>query len=124
MKIAHKWLLAMAGLIAVLLLANPYALAHARPTVMVPAAESTTTTSPPLISVTFSEAVEPKFSSLMVTDEQGKKLNTATSAPLASDPKTLTLPLPSLQPGGYLVHWVSVATDGHRMEGEYKFTVK
>jgi copper resistance protein C len=123
MRIARKWFLAMVWMGAVLFFASPYALAHARPKVMVPAAESTTA-SPPMISVTFSEAVEPKFSSLNVTDEQGKKFNTASSVPLPNDPKTLTLALPSLQPGGYLVHWVSVATDGHRMEGEYKFTVK
>lgn len=109
--------------IAMLGVGNPYAMAHARPKVMVPAAESTTTT-PPVISVTFSEAVEPKFSSLNVTDEGGKKRNTASSERLPDDPKTLTLALPPLQPGGYLVHWVSVAADGHRMEGEYKFTVK
>jgi methionine-rich copper-binding protein CopC len=76
------------------------------------------------VSVTFSESIEPKFSSLNVTDEQGKQISTASSTPLPNDPKTLTLSLPPLQAGGYLVHWVSVAADGHRMEGEYKFTVK
>jgi hypothetical protein len=90
---------------------------------MVPAADSTV--SPPSsISVTFSESVEGKFSSLSVTNEQGKKVSTAASERLANDPKTLTLALPALPPGGYLVQWVSVAADGHRMEGEYKFTVK
>jgi hypothetical protein len=90
---------------------------------MVPAADSTV--SPPSsISVTFSESVEGKFSSLSVTNEQGKKVSTAASEQLTSDPKTLTLALPALPPGGYLVQWVSVAADGHRMEGEYKFTVK
>jgi methionine-rich copper-binding protein CopC len=109
---------------ATLLFVPPYASAHARPKVMVPAADSTVP-SPSTISVTFSEAIEPRFSSLNVTDEQEKKkFNTVSSAPLANDPKTLTLALPPLQPGGYLVHWVSVAADGHRMEGEYKFTVR
>jgi copper resistance protein C len=123
MKIMRKQFLAAAWMTALFLSSSPYASAHARPKVMVPAAESTTA-SPPRVSVTFSEAVEPKFSSLNVTDEQGKQINTATSTSLPDDPKTLTLALPSLQPGGYLVHWVSVAPDGHRMEGEYKFTVK
>jgi methionine-rich copper-binding protein CopC len=108
---------------AVLIFAVPYALAHSKPKVMVPAADSTVT-SPAMISVTFTEALEAKFSSLNVTDEQGKKINIASSKPVPNDPLTLTLALPPLQPGGYLVQWVSVATDGHRMEGEYKFTVK
>ena len=108
---------------AVLLFAVPYALAHSRPKVMVPAADSTVA-SPATISVTFTEPLEAKFSSLNVTDEQGKQFNTSASVAASNDPKTLTLALPTLQPGGYLVHWVSVAADGHRMEGEYKFTVK
>jgi methionine-rich copper-binding protein CopC len=103
--------------------AAPYALAHSRPKVMVPAADSTVA-SPPMISVTFTEPLEAKLSSLNVADEQGKKVNTVPSKPAPNDPSTLTLALPPLQPGGYLVQWVSVATDGHRMEGEYKFTVK
>ncbi len=101
----------------------PYSLAHARPKVMVPAANSVVV-SPASISITFSEAVEPRFSSLNVIDEHDKRLNVVTSMPLPNDPKTLTLALPPLAPGGYLVKWVSVATDGHRMEGEYKFTVR
>jgi methionine-rich copper-binding protein CopC len=99
------------------------ALAHSRPKVMVPAPDSTVP-SPPVISVSFTEPLEPKFSSLTLTDEQGTKLNTASSSAVPNDPKTLTLKLPKLKPGDYLVHWVSVAPDGHRMEGEYKFTVK
>jgi methionine-rich copper-binding protein CopC len=91
---------------------------------MVPVPDSTGP-SPEKVSITFSEAVEPKFSSINVTSADGKtKLNTAASQPVAGDPKTLTLALPTLPAGGYLVKWVSVAPDGHRMEGEYAFTVK
>jgi hypothetical protein len=99
------------------------AMAHSRPKVMVPAPDSTVA-SPPTVAVTFTEPLEPKFSSLIVTDEQGNKLNTVSSTAVPSDPKTLTLNLPVLKPGDYLVHWVTVAADGHRMEGEYKFSVK
>ena len=123
MRVTRIRLLTAISMVAGLIFTTPYAMAHARPKVMVPAPDSTVS-SPPTISVTFSEPVEPKFSSLTVTDEQGKKYNTAPSAPLPNDSKTLTLGLPTLQPGGYLVHWVSVAADGHRMEGEYKFIVK
>jgi methionine-rich copper-binding protein CopC len=118
-----KRIVNLALLNCVLFFSVPYSLAHARPKVMVPAANSVVA-SPALISITFSEAVEPRFSSLNVIDEHDKKLNTAPSMPLTNDAKTLTLALPPLVPGGYLVKWVSVATDGHRMEGEYKFTVK
>jgi len=123
MKFTRPGFAAAVLLVASLLGATPFAMAHARPKVMVPTADSTVA-SPALISVTFTESVEGKFSSLTVTNEQGKKINTAASSQLPNDPKTLTLALPPLAPGAYLVQWVSVAADGHRMEGEYKFTVK
>lgn len=123
MKFASHRIVATILLGASSLFFAPFALAHARPKIMVPAADSTV--SPPTsVSVTFTESVEGKFSSLSVTNEQGKKVNTAPSVQLPNDPKTLTLALPALPPGGYLVQWMSVAADGHRMEGEYKFTVK
>jgi copper resistance protein C len=123
MKFMHRALLSTALLAAGLFFAVPAAFAHAHPKVMVPAADSTGS-SPAAISITYSEAVEPKFSTISVTDAGGKKFSTATAMPAPNDPKTMTLALPKLPAGGYLVHWVSVATDGHRMEGQYAFTVK
>jgi copper resistance protein C len=118
-KCASALVVVWATLFAVL----PFAFAHAHPKVMEPVPDSAVA-SPAKITITFSEAVEEKFSSLAVTDEQGRKINKVASQLVSGDPKTLTLPLPPLTPGGYLVHWVSVAADGHRMQGEYKFTVK
>jgi methionine-rich copper-binding protein CopC len=123
MKFNRKSFLAVALIGAGLFFAVPSALAHARPKVMLPTPDSVGP-SPAVVSITFSEALEPKFSSINVTDEHGKKFNTASSMPAANDPKTLTLALPVLPHGGYLVHWISVAADGHRLEGEYAFTVK
>jgi hypothetical protein len=123
MKLNRKFFLAIALMSAGLFFAVPSAFAHARPRVMRPTPDSVGP-SPAMVSITFSEAVEPKFSSINVTDGQGKKFNTASSMPVADDPRTLMLALPVLPPGGYLVHWVSLAADGHRLEGEYKFTVK
>ena len=123
MKLNRRFFLPLVLMSAGLFFAVPSAFAHARPKIMLPTPDSVGP-SPAMVSITFSEAVEPKFSSINVTDEQGKKFNTASSMPAADDPKTLTLALPVLPPGGYLVHWVSLAADGHRLEGEYKFTVK
>ena len=108
---------------AAFVLSSTYALAHAHPTSMTPAADASVS-SPATVSVTFSEALEPKFSTLKVLGEDGKQRNTAAAAAVAKDPRTLTLALPALPPGTYTVRWVSVATDGHRLEGSYKFSVK
>ena len=124
MKFFHGVILSAALLGTALFFAVPMASAHAHPKVMVPAADSAGP-SPAVVSITYSEAVEPKFSTISVTDADGKKkFNTATAMPVANDPKTMTLALPTLQPGSYVVHWVSVAADGHRLEGQYSFTVR
>jgi len=123
MKFFHGVILSAALLGTALFFAVPMASAHAHPKVMVPAADSTGP-SPAVISITYSEAVEPKFSTISVTDAAGKKFSTATAMPAANDPKTMTLALPTLPHGSYVVHWVSVATDSHRLEGQYAFAVK
>jgi copper resistance protein C len=79
---------------------------------------------PNTISITFSEAVEPKFSSIQLTDEKGKPVDSGVSKPAPDDPTTLILPVPKLTTGTYVVHWANVAVDGHRLDGSYKFTVR
>lgn len=103
--------------------AVPSAFAHAHPKVMKPTPDSTGP-APSSISITFSEAVEPKFSSIRLTDEKGKAEGSEASKPVPADPKTMTLAVPKLAAGTYVVHWVSVAIDGHRLEGSYNFTVQ
>ena len=108
---------------AIALLAPVAALAHAHPKVMDPAPDSTVT-APKHVSVEFSEALDPKFSSMRLTNQGGTVVSKASSTVSAGDPKHMILDLPALSPGIYVVRWVSVATDGHRLEGNYKFTVK
>ena len=54
----------------------------------------------------------------------GKQMNTAKAAVDAHDPAIMTVPLPALSAGHYTVHWVAVASDGHRTHGDYAFDVK
>lgn len=97
--------------------------AHAHPKAMMPAANSTVT-APAEISIEFSEALEPKFSKLELTDAKGNKPGKQSSVVDSADRKRMTLPLAKLAAGVYHVHWVSAATDGHRLDGDYAFTVK
>jgi methionine-rich copper-binding protein CopC len=101
----------------------PSAFAHAHPKTMVPAPDSTGP-APSKISITFSEAVEPKFSSIKLTNIEGKPADPETSAPVPGDPTTITLAASSLPAGTYVVHWVDVSVDGHRLQGSYQFTVR
>jgi len=106
----------------IMLIAAPMAFAHAHPVTMTPAKDSTVT-APTEISIFFSEALEPKFSTLQLQDSTGMVVSKATTVLDPKDAKHLTLALPTLTPGVYTVNWVSVATDGHRMPGKYSFTV-
>ena len=99
------------------------AFAHAHPKTMVPAPDSTGP-APSKISITFSEAVEPKFSSIKLTNLDGKSADPEASAPVPGDPATITLAVPALPAGTYVVHWANVSVDGHHLQGSYKFTVR
>jgi len=104
------------------LLAATVAFAHSVPVEMTPAANSTVS-APASIVVHFSEALEPKFSTLTLTDAAGRVVNKEPSV-VSSDAKVMTLSLPALTPGVYTVNWIGVAVDAHRAQGAYKFTVK
>lgn len=109
--------------LALLLMAAPAAFAHAHPKTMTPAPDSTGP-APNKISITFSEAIEPKFSSIKLTDSEGKSVDPETSVPAPGDPTTLTLAVPKLAAGTYVVQWSNVSVDGHHLQGTYKFTVR
>ncbi|MFC5864523.1 copper homeostasis periplasmic binding protein CopC [Acidicapsa dinghuensis] len=113
----------LSTVIALSVAAAPSAFAHAHPTTMAPAPDSTGP-APSKISITFSEAVEPKFSSIKLTNMEGKSADPQSSAAVPGDPKTISLPVPTLPAGTYIVHWVNVSVDGHRLQGSYKFTVR
>jgi len=102
--------------------AAPAAFAHTHPDQMAPAADSTVA-APPAVTIHFSGDLEPKFSSITVTDAGGHVANKQSST-VGPDAKTMTLPLPTLAPGVYTANWIGVSLDTHRSQGDYKFTVK
>jgi len=108
---------------AVLTVAAIAAYAHAHPTKTTPEPNSIVS-SPAQVSIEFSEALEPKLSKIQLTSEAGAVVSKAPSSVDTADAKHMTLALPTLAPAVYVVKWVSVATDGHKLEGSYKFTVK
>ena len=99
------------------------AIAHVFPRTQVPGAGASVAP-PPEVRIVFDGPLEPAFSSLTVTDASGKQVNTAKSAVDAQDHNAISLALPALQSGRYTVHWVAVASVGHRTHGNYSFEVK
>ncbi|KAF3999909.1 copper resistance CopC family protein [Glaciimonas immobilis] len=99
------------------------AYAHAHPESQSPLAGAAIS-APQEVRITYDDALEPTFSSLIVSDAHGKQVNSAKAVIDATTHKTMRVPLPVLPTGIYLVKWVAVAADGHRTQGGYTFTVK
>ncbi len=110
--------------IAAAALAPQLAWAHAHLDKSTPAAHSAVA-SPASISATFTERLEPAFSSLSVAGADGKAVDLGKAALDPDDGKTLVLkvgkPLP---PADYKVTWKVLSKDGHKTNGQWAFTVK
>ncbi|MEQ7156460.1 copper homeostasis periplasmic binding protein CopC [Brevundimonas aurifodinae] len=112
---------ALAACAAVMLSASPV-LAHARLLSATPA-NGATVSAPRSISLTFSERFAAPFSTVEVEDGRGRAV--ALTKTVSEDGKTLggSFAAP-LAAGTYRVTWAIAAADGHRMTGNYSFTVR
>jgi copper resistance protein C len=100
------------------------AFAHAYPTHEVPGAGATVSPSPQEVAIDFDDGLEPAFSSIKVTDAQGKSVTKGKAVVDSKNAKHMSVPLKVLASGIYTVAWVAVATDGHRTQGHYTISVK
>jgi methionine-rich copper-binding protein CopC len=80
--------------------------------------------SPKEIRLTFTEAIEPRFSGIDLATGDGQAIATKPAVVDPANDRQLVLPLPSLAPGRYRVRWHVVSVDTHRTDGEYSFTVE
>lgn len=113
--------IATAAAAALTLAVAGQASAHARLVSSNPAANATVA-APATIALRFNEKLEKAFSGLDLTSGGAK---TPLKVNLAADRVTLTaVPAKPLAPGVYKVEWHAVSADGHRMTGDYDFTVK
>jgi copper resistance protein C len=97
------------------------AVAHAFLQIAIPAAGDNLKTPPAKIELHFSEPLEPAFSTIAVSDDQGRDM---AAGPIAVQDSEMDLPLKPLQPGRYRVTWHAVSVDTHRTEGKYNFLVQ
>jgi methionine-rich copper-binding protein CopC len=112
----------LAVLLCTLVIA-PFAFAHSHPVSMAPDTNATVD-APASVVMHFSGPLEPKFSSITVSNATGHVVHTTSSVVAPDDAKLMTLTLPKLPAGVYTVDWVAVSTDTHRMTGTYTFTIK
>ncbi|HGH4657545.1 TPA: CopC domain-containing protein YobA [Enterobacter bugandensis] len=103
---------------------SPSVLAHAHLEQQSPAADSLVA-SPQVLTLNFSEGIEPGFSGVVVTDAQKQVIKTGTATRDEKNKAQLTVPLKqTLAPGAYQVDWHVVSVDGHKTKGSYRFSVK
>lgn len=76
------------------------------------------------LRLTFNEDLEPAFSNVSVADASGTVVSKEKAKVDASNPRVLTVAVPKLSSGSYAVHWTVMTHDGHKVKGDYKFTVK
>jgi methionine-rich copper-binding protein CopC len=110
-------------LLPLALSAAPPAWAHAFLERASPPAGSELAISPPEISITFTEGVEPLFSTIIVRGTNGAAVSSGAPHTAPDNNRLLSVSLPKLSPGAYTVIWHATSVDTHKTEGSYQFTI-
>jgi copper transport protein len=113
---------AVAAAVAALVLPAA-AWAHAALLRTTPSASGIVDTPPREVSLTFSEAVEPRFAIISVTSCSARRQTSGPPSRDPASPDTLVVPLKRLAQGWYLVYWRVISVDGHPVRGAFTFAV-
>jgi methionine-rich copper-binding protein CopC len=79
---------------------------------------------PRQIVLTFTEAVEPLFSTIELRDPGKSVVPTGKPLSAPGNNRQLVIDLPALAGGEYTVIWHAASVDTHRTEGSYRFTIR
>jgi copper transport protein len=88
-----------------------------------PVASTLSSESPPQVTLTFTEPVEPRFATISVTDPAGAQQEAGASRHAPGRDDVLETPLRRLEQGWYLVYWRVISADGHPVRGAFTFAV-
>jgi methionine-rich copper-binding protein CopC len=94
--------------------------AHALLDHATPPVGSTVPSAPPEVSLSFTQNLEPAFSSIEVTDASGARVDQG-KARISGN--TMQIGLKALPPGSYKVRWHALSVDTHSTEGNFSFHV-
>jgi copper resistance protein C len=101
----------------------PSARAHAFLDHASPAVGSSVPTSPPDVTLWFTQDLEPAFSDVTVTNDAGQRVDLGNAHIPPGSPDQLQIGLKKLPPGTYTVSWHVVSVDTHPTEGTFTFVV-
>ena len=114
-----RYLLAVITLLA----APGAALAHAMLDHAMPPVGSSQAAAPREVVLTFTEDLEPAFSTIEVRSESGASVSSGKAQVDAKQRTQLRVPLKPLSPGTYKVVWRVLSVDTHRTQGDFTFRV-
>jgi methionine-rich copper-binding protein CopC len=98
--------------------------AHAYLVKSVPARRATLFTSPSKIQLWFNERLEPRYSSISVTNPDGKRVDLDNALVAPEDPKQLSVGVKPLSPGRYVVHFRVLSVDGLVVDQNFPFSIR
>lgn len=113
-----------ASLFYLLLLTPTLAWAHAYLVKSVPARRAILFKAPAKIQLWFNERLEARFSSLSVSDSNGKRVDLDDVQVAGDDPKQLSVGVGPLPPGIYAIKFRVLSVDGHVVEDQFPFTIR
>jgi methionine-rich copper-binding protein CopC len=100
------------------------ALAHSELRQAEPAPDSRHKSPPSEVRLTFTERLEPAYSTLRVDDADGVEVDRQDAHVDPNDPLLLRASLKPLDPGAYTVTWRALSLDPHMSEGHFAFQVE
>jgi copper transport protein len=118
-----RWTLIAFAAAAASLALPTAAWAHAALLQTTPVASRVVNTPPKEVALRYSEAVEPRFAIISVTNAAGDKMTTGSPKRSPANADTLVVPLKKLGEGWYLVYWRVISVDGHPVRGAFTFAV-
>ena len=84
---------------------------------------SSVPTAPAVVTLWFTQDVEPAFSSVTITNEAGQRVDLGSAHIPQGSPAVLQIGLKPLPRGRYTVSWRVVSVDTHPTEGTFTFEV-
>ncbi|MGA3399609.1 MAG: copper chaperone PCu(A)C [Acetobacteraceae bacterium] len=113
----------LAALAAAAPLIAPPVFAHSYLQNASPPVNSTVTLTPSEVTIAFTAAIEPRFSTIEVTGASAQRVDDGEPHLVDGDAKRLAIGLQPLSPGTYTVAWQATSVDTHKTDGSYHFTV-